>query len=1095
MIAIRASGQRQSAPAGLQPLSALDRSVLDTVPCALCVFDRQGEVAWFNRRAAILFGRPPGSAAGAPASAAPRIHSLLGVELDFSDTPMARAIASGAAQPGEEFILVCPDGRRVRVGIEAAPLPGASGSAEACMASLREIAVNGEAQPIAGIPHQHRHLLDTLPAALYTTDADGVITYFNRAAAELAGREPEIGVDKWCVTWRLYRGDGTPLPHDECPMAISLRERRAVRGAEAIAERPDGTRVPFLPYPTPIFDAEGRLTGAVNMLIDVSERKLHEEALRSQSNRLNRVARAVSSDLDLERIVQAVTDAATELTGAKFGAFFYNVTGENGECLQLYTLSGAPREAFEKFGLPRNTAVFEPTFRGLGIVRSDDIRKDSRYGLTGPHFGMPPGHLEVASYLAVPVVSRTGEVTGGLFFGHDRPGVFTEATEELVTGIAAHAAIAIDNARLLQAAKDELERRSRAEQAAMQLASIVESSNDAIVSKTLDGIISSWNRGAERLFGYSAEEVVGRPVTILIPEDQPDEEPRILERLRRGERIESYETVRRRKDRRLIDVSLTVSPVRDPQGRIVGASKIARDITARKQAERQLARRVEEQTALYRFTNRLYRAGSLADICDAAFEAIERALGCARASILLFDNDEIMRFVAWKGLSETYRQAVDGHCPWPADASDPQPLLVGDVANADIPDALRTVVRAEGIGALAFIPLMAKGRLIGKFMTYYTDAREFAAEEVDLALAIARQLGFSIDRLRTHAELRRNEERERARAAELQAIMEAVPAIIWIARDTDCRVISGNRTSFEFLRLDPLANPSLTADTAERPNHFEVYVDGRRLQPSELPVQRAARGEEVGNFEEEVRFNDGSSRFLFGNATPLRDADGAVTGAVAAFVDITDRKKAEEQRDLLVAELNHRVKNTLATVIAIAHQSFARCESVEAARHSFDNRVRALAQTHGRLAESNWSGISLQTLLHDETAPYAGDGAHIRFAGPTVTLNPRLAVSLGMAFHELTTNAAKYGALSGGGGAVDVTWRIDPAERQLVIHWSEAGGPPVAPPTRTGFGRLLLERALSSDLQGKVALDFRPAGLECVIAFPFAGGAGAAART
>ena len=134
----------------------------------------------------------------------------------------------------------------------------------------------------------------------------------------------------------------------------------------------------------------------------------------------------IASQLDLDALVQSVTDAATELSGARFGAFFYNVIDEQGESFLLYSLSGAPRDAFEKLGLPRNTPIFEPTFRGLGIVRSPDITQDPRYGTMLPHHGMPGGHLPVRSYLAVPVVSRTGDVIGGLFFGHPETNVFTE---------------------------------------------------------------------------------------------------------------------------------------------------------------------------------------------------------------------------------------------------------------------------------------------------------------------------------------------------------------------------------------------------------------------------------------------------------------------------------------------------------------------------------------------------------------------------------------------------------------------------------------------------------------------------------------------
>ena len=178
---------------------------------------------------------------------------------------------------------------------------------------------------------------------------------------------------------------------------------------------------------------------------------------------LNRVGQAVAAELDLERVVQIVTDAGTELSGAAFGSFFYNRQDDKGETYWLYTISGVPRSDFAKFPMPRNTAVFAPTFRGEGIVRSADILQDPRYGRNEPYNGMPKGHLPVRSYLAVPVVSRAGEVIGGLFFGHPDPGIFTDRSERLVAGIASQAAIAIDNARLFQAAQQEIAERRRAE--------------------------------------------------------------------------------------------------------------------------------------------------------------------------------------------------------------------------------------------------------------------------------------------------------------------------------------------------------------------------------------------------------------------------------------------------------------------------------------------------------------------------------------------------------------------------------------------------------------------------------------------------------
>jgi two-component system, chemotaxis family, CheB/CheR fusion protein len=266
--------------------------------------------------------------------------------------------------------------------------------------------------PLSESQHWHRELLGALPAAIYTTDAAGRITYYNEAAATLWGCRPELGKSEFCGSWKLYWPDGSPMRHEECPMAACLKEGRSIRGLDAVAERPDGTRIAFMPFPTPIFDSTGILTGAVNMLVDITERKW------------------------------------TEL-------------------------------------------------------------------------------------------------------------------------------------------------------AAQRLAAIVDSSEDAIISKDLNGIIESWNHGAERLFGYEAGEVLGKSILIIIPPDQHYEEQRILESIRRGQRIEHYETVRRRKDGTLVDISLTVSPVKDGFGRILGASKIARDITERKRAQARqelLTREIQHRT-------------------------------------------------------------------------------------------------------------------------------------------------------------------------------------------------------------------------------------------------------------------------------------------------------------------------------------------------------------------------------------------------------------------------------------------------------------------------------------------------------------------
>ena len=180
---------------------------------------------------------------------------------------------------------------------------------------------------------------------------------------------------------------------------------------------------------------------------------------------INRIGQRLAAETELTPLVQAFTDEATKLAGAQFGAFFYNVVDERGESYTLYTIAGVPRAEFEKFPLPRNTELFGPTFRGERVIRLDDVKQDPRYGKNAPHYGMPRGHLPVTSYFAVPVVSRTGEVIGGLFLGHEKPAMFPERLEPIMVGVAAQLAIAIDNARLLdkeQRARAAAEAASRA---------------------------------------------------------------------------------------------------------------------------------------------------------------------------------------------------------------------------------------------------------------------------------------------------------------------------------------------------------------------------------------------------------------------------------------------------------------------------------------------------------------------------------------------------------------------------------------------------------------------------------------------------------
>ncbi|MGC2460225.1 MAG: PAS domain S-box protein [Steroidobacteraceae bacterium] len=379
-----------------------DSLLLESLPVGGYACDADGVILRYNRAAAALWGREPRlGETDERFCGSYRLFDLGGMHIRSAECPMAIALATGRSFRDERVQIERPDGSRIVALVNIEVLKNSRGRVTGAVSVFRDSGFPGQGRRpatdhVAGI----EAILQSLPAAIYTTDLEGRITFYNEAAAELWGVRPEIGRSEFCGSWKLYWPDGTPLPHDQCPMAIALKERRAINGQEAAAERPDGTRIPFLAYPTPLFDEVGELAGAVNMLVNISGRK-------------------------------------------------------------------------------------------------------------------------------------------------------------------------------------------SAELASQRLAAIVESSDDAIISKDTNGIITSWNGGAQRLFGYCEREAIGKPVTILIPCDRQDEEPEILSRIRRGERIEHYETIRRRKDGSLVDISLSVSPILDSSGKVVGASKIARDISDRRRAEEQ----------------------------------------------------------------------------------------------------------------------------------------------------------------------------------------------------------------------------------------------------------------------------------------------------------------------------------------------------------------------------------------------------------------------------------------------------------------------------------------------------------------------------
>jgi PAS domain S-box-containing protein len=420
-------------------------------------------------------------------------------------------------------------------------------------------------------------LLQALPAAIYTTDAQGRITSFNEAAAALWGCRPELGKSEFCGSWKLYRPDGTPLPHDECPMALALRQKRPIRGMEAIAERPDGSRVPFIPYPTLLFDASGQLAGAVNMLVDISDRKRAEQALARYSHEqaalyefTDRLYRASTQN--------DVCEAALDAIDAALGCNRASVLLLDGAGVMRFVawrgLSDGYRRAVEGHS-PWAPDVKDP--QPISIPDIDAADLDQTLKATVRSEG-------IRALAFIPVVDN-GAPIGKFMTYYESPHEFDRAETDLALTIARQLSFAID--------------RIRGDESGRLLASIIATSDDAIVSKDPNGIVTSWNQGAERIFGYTANEIIGKPILTIIPSDRRDEEASIIRRIRRGERVDHYETVRQHKDGSLVDISLTVSPIKDAAGRVVGASKIARDISDKAQSQARqelLTREIQHRT-------------------------------------------------------------------------------------------------------------------------------------------------------------------------------------------------------------------------------------------------------------------------------------------------------------------------------------------------------------------------------------------------------------------------------------------------------------------------------------------------------------------
>jgi PAS domain S-box-containing protein len=519
----------------------------------------------------------------------------------------------------------------------------------------------------------------------------------------------------------------------------------------------------------PDCDVDGNVRGFVSLVLDITDSKRAEERLAEEARineTLYRVGTALAQDLDLNTVFVRLTDEATALCRAQFGAFFYNVDDPERGRYMLYTLAGVPRDKFAGFPMPRNTEVFAPTFAGDGVVRSDDITQDPRYGRSAPYHGMPKGHLPLRSYLAVPVVSRAGEVHGGLFFGHAETCVFNERDERMIVAVAAQAAVAIDNARL-HAASVTAEQQYRA---------LAEASPQLVWTTTPDGTVEYCNPRFLAYVGLSLEELQREPVwdRLVHVEDAPRAIETWTSAVASGEPYEVEYRLRRAADGSYRWFLARGACVRDGEGRIVRWVGSCTDIDDHKRSG-ETHRFLAEAGAL--LASSLDQRQTLPALARLAVPHM--ADWC---SIQLLDTNGKLERVA-VAHPDPYRLDVMSEIEqqYPADQNDAArriartgaPEYVHELTDEMFAASSRSphhleLIRLLGLRSWMGVPIKVDRRTIGVISLASSESgRLFEKRDVDVAEELGRRVGTTIDNARlfelTQQERRRAEEASRAK--------------------------------------------------------------------------------------------------------------------------------------------------------------------------------------------------------------------------------------------------------------------------------------------------------------------------------------------
>jgi PAS domain S-box-containing protein len=426
----------------MQPPDDIERRhlarVVESSDDAIVSKDLNSIITSWNRAAERMFGYTAAEAIGQS------IRMIIPADRQDEEDLVLAHIRAGKALTHFETIRQRKDGSLIPIALTVSPIHNDAGHVIGASKIARDISERAEA---ALAIRRLAAVVESSDDAIITKDLNGVITSWNAAAQRMFGYTASEAVGQ---SIRILIPN--ELQSEEDGVLAKIRAGEQIDHFETVRQDKNGRRLSISLTVSPLRGERGTIVGASKVARDISERSRLLAAARehaTNTEKLAEVGAVVASTLDRETVVQKVTDTGTELTHAEFGAFFYNVTDPaSREAYMLYTLSGVPREAFADFPQPRTTAVFAPTFHGEGPVRLDDVTADPRYGKSSPYFGMPPGHLPVRSYLAVPVKGTSGDVLGALFFGHSQAGVFTEQHERLALGLASWASVALENARL-----------------------------------------------------------------------------------------------------------------------------------------------------------------------------------------------------------------------------------------------------------------------------------------------------------------------------------------------------------------------------------------------------------------------------------------------------------------------------------------------------------------------------------------------------------------------------------------------------------------------------------------------------------------------